>query len=116
MRSRIPPGIAFLIQRIPQMFGPVIAVYFVYSALIAWDVLPFRSVPLLSSTASKLLISLAFTPVVTLARIGLKDYSNQRRANALGAKLPVRYESKKWGGLDIIGRFKQQFLYGYIGE
>lgn len=112
MGLELPPGIAFLIQRIPQIFGPIIAIYITFSALITWDVIPFASKsPLLSSTGSKLFFSVAVMPVFMVARVWVTDILNQRRAHALGARLPVRYEAKRWGGLDLIVRLTAHNTY-----
>lgn len=105
-----PPGIRFLITRIPQLLLPAICFY---GAFIACD---FFAGTWQLSTWSKILLSLLMPIVLSTVGVWHQDLKRLKEARALGAQLPPRYKVSKIAGLDVIQSLEHQLKSGYIGE
>ncbi|KAF9457419.1 cytochrome P450 [Collybia nuda] len=106
----LPPGVLFLINRIPQIFSPILTCYVILTALLRLS----SSVQV--SFWKKLLVSFIFQPLLVVIKVWYRDYMHMKEARGFGAESPPRYKHSKIGGLDIIQALSNQLEEGYIGD
>ncbi|KAF5387696.1 hypothetical protein D9615_000007 [Tricholomella constricta] len=107
--ANIPPGIAYLVNRLPTLLSPLIAVYILNRLLLEclgahlplWAVI----VPAVLSI-----------PVALLLKVSFVDFIDHRRAAALGAVLPPRVEDKWPAGVGLLLQSIDNLKTGYPGE
>lgn len=101
-KMRLPPGLLYVLPRIPQLLAAPAAVY------VASHVARTQ----FGVTAPTWLLVLAYVlcwPIALTLYIQWRDYKISREAAAAGAVLPPAVEAKYLGGLDLIGRATKDF-------
>jgi|ERR1700722_2787278 len=100
-----PPGITFLLRRLPNLLLPPTILYLVCNViqvhLANWLFILFAVLSLPAGFAVSVLYA---------------DYVNARRAASLGAVLPLQIPSKLPGGLSTLKTLIRNFQMGIPGE
>lgn len=104
----IPPGITYLIQRLPRIITPPIILY----------TATFLAQNYLGAGISGLALALSYIlclPLAFAVNVLYRDYSHHRDAARLGAVLPPRVGDPYPGGLMTLWTAMHNFKAGYIG-
>ncbi|OSC98998.1 cytochrome P450 monooxygenase pc-3 [Trametes coccinea BRFM310] len=108
-RSKLPPGVPFLIRRLFFNLAPA-------TAILAASRLLEVVFQLRPPTVAIIVIALLSIPALYILRIVLHEWHVRRAAARIGAVLPPRWEGRSIGNMDILDHVMERFYKGYITD
>ncbi|KAG6830203.1 hypothetical protein H0H92_001790 [Tricholoma furcatifolium] len=105
----LPPGPAYLANRLPSLVLPLISVYVAQRLLHTFLRIDLPNWAVIVSTILAI-------PIGLLLKVSYNDFINRRQAAALGAVLPPRVEDKYPAGLGLLIQSIKNLKTGYPGE
>lgn len=109
MPSNTPPGITYLVSRLPTFLLPLAAMFVFNKLANAYlkNGLPFWAV---------ILATILSVPVTALLKLTFTDYVDHRSAAGQGAILPPRVYDKWPGGVGLLLELTRNLKTGYPGK
>ena len=110
MTKLLPPGIIYLIHRIPQLIiGPISTYLLLKLSQTFYSTLQF-------STWMTIILLILSGPVIFAISLAWNDFKNHRAARAIGAVLPPRISDYSPGNIYSIWKEIKHEETGYFGE